>query len=150
MAHADFAPVFEAFEGRKSDLIPLLQSVQRERGYISQESVREIARFLRISENHIYGVASFYAQFKFRSPGKHRIRVCKGTACHVQGSQLLSQEIHDRLGLTSGEVTPDGKFDYQEVDCLGCCAQAAVVDINGKIFARMTTDKLTKRLKDYD
>lgn len=149
MGRADYARAFEAFEGRKSDLIPLLQHFQREQGYISQECVREIARFLRVSENHIFGVASFYAQFTFRKPGKNRIRVCKGTACHVQGSQLLSEEVHDRLGLMSGEVTPDGRFDYQEVDCLGCCAQAAVVDINGRIFARMTTDKLAKRLKDF-
>jgi NADH:ubiquinone oxidoreductase subunit E len=150
MIKDDYVHIFEAYAGEQEDLIPLLQYFQKETGFISEESVREIARFLRISENHIYGVASFYSQFTFRPPGKNKLKVCLGTACHVQGGELLSQEVQDRLGIQTGEATADREFDYQEVACLGCCAQAAVIEINGKIYAQMTTDKLVKKLKEYE
>lgn len=150
MSKDEYQRIFEAYAGEQDDLIPLLQHFQKQTGYISEDCVKEIARFLRVSENHIYGVASFYSQFTFRKPGKNRLKVCLGTACHVQGGQLLSHEVQDRLGIEAGEATPDGRFDYQEVACLGCCAQAAVVEINGKIYARMTTDKLVKKLREYE
>lgn len=145
-----YQSIFKTYSGGQDNLIPLLQHFQKQSGYISQECVGEIARFLRVSENHIYGVASFYSQFTFHKPGKNHVRVCLGTACHVQGGQQLADEVKDRLGIRSGQVSPDGKFDYQEVACLGCCAQAAVVEINGTIYARMTTTKLAKKLAEYE
>jgi NADH:ubiquinone oxidoreductase subunit E len=145
-----YQSVFENYSGVPDNLIPLLQHFQKQLGYISQECVREIAHFLEISENHIYGVASFYSQFTFSKPGKNHVRVCLGTACHVQGGQLLANEVQDRLGIRSGQVSADGSFDYQEVACLGCCAQAAVVAINDQIYARMTTTRLAKKLAEYE
>ncbi len=136
--------------GKPDELIPLLQLYQKKFGFISEENVREIADCLKISETHIYGVASFYSQFRFRKPGDHTIRVCLGTACHVQGGQQLSQEVQKKLGIKPGETTPNHHFDYQEVACLGCCAQASVVEINGKIFGKMTPDQLIKVLEDYE
>ncbi len=141
---------FEGFSGKPEELISLLQVLQQRFGYISQENVRQIARFLRVSENHIYGVASFYSQFRFQKPGEHRIRVCQGTACHVQGADQLSQEAKKVLGVGPGETTPDGYFDFHEVACLGCCAQASVVEIDGRIHAKMSPDHLRKLLKDYE
>jgi NADH-quinone oxidoreductase subunit E len=132
------------------DLIPLLQRVQQVEGYISEQTVREIARLLKISENHIYGVASFYSQFRFHPPGKNRVKVCLGTACHVQGGTLLAQEVEKQFGLHSGETTADGNVEYEEVACLGCCAQAAVVEINGAIYAKMTADRLAKKLQELE
>jgi len=132
------------------DLIPMLQQHQKEHGYISEECVRYISEKLKISENHIYGVASFYSQFRFVQPGRHSVRVCLGTACHVQGGTLLANEISDTFGIQSGESTKDNRFDYEEVSCLGCCAQASVVEIDGKIFGKMTPDKLRKNLKTYE
>ncbi len=129
-------------------LIPLLQSIQFHEGYISEQAVRQIAHLLKISENHIFGVASFYSQFRFQKPGKHHLKVCLGTACHVQGGAQLAQEVEKQLHLRSGETTPDGAIDYEEVACLGCCAQAAVVEIDGAIYAKMTTDRLVKKLHD--
>lgn len=149
MCKQEYLSVFETYSGEPDNLIPLLQHFQKQSGFISQQCVREIARFLRISENHIYGVASFYSQFTFHKPGKHHVKVCLGTACHVQGGQLLAREVEDRLGIRSGQVSPDGSFDYQQVACLGCCAQAAVVEINDRIYARMTTTKLAKKLAEY-
>jgi len=130
------------------NLIPLLQRIQQLEGYISEQSVRQIARLLKISENHIYGVASFYSQFRFQKPGKHHLKVCLGTACHVQGGVQLTQEVEKQLNIRSGETTADGEIDYEEVACLGCCAQAAVVEIDGAIYAKMTTDRLKKKLKE--
>jgi len=141
---------FTGFSKEIGDLIPLLQTCQKQFGYISENSVRQIAHYLNISENHIYGVASFYSQFRFKKPGENSIRVCLGTACHVQGSKQLSDEIKSRLGIQPGETTPDNRFDYEEVACLGCCAQASVVEINGKIYAKMTPDKLVKTLQNYE
>lgn len=150
MREEEYQNIFEGFSGEQDNLIPLLQYFQRHSGYISQECVGAIARFLGISENNIYGVASFYSQFTFRKPGKNHVRVCLGTACHVQGGQLLATETEDSLGIQSGQVSADGRFDYQQVACLGCCAQAAVVEINDRIFARMTATKLAKKLAEYE
>ncbi len=141
---------FTGFSREIGDLIPLLQKCQKQFGYISEASVHQIAHYLNISENHIYGVASFYSQFRFNKPGENSIRVCLGTACHVQGSKQLSDEVKSRLGIQPGETTSDNRFDYEEVACLGCCAQASVVEINGKIFGKMTTDQLVKTLQDYE
>jgi NADH-quinone oxidoreductase subunit E len=150
MCKEEYLSVFETYSGAPDNLIPLLQQFQKQSGYVSQECVHEIARFLRISENHIYGVASFYSQFSFHKPGKNHVKVCLGTACHVQGGQLLAREVEDRLGIHSGQVSADGNFDYQHVACLGCCAQAAVVEINDRIYARMTTTRLAKKLTEYE
>jgi len=140
----------EDYSGKQGDLIPLLQFFQKKYGYISESCVHQIARLLRISENQIYGVASFYSQFRFRRPGKNRVRVCMGTACHVQGGEQLTQEIIKQLNIHPGETTPDYEFEFEEVACLGCCAQAAVFEMNGKIHGKMTTDQLVKVLKNHE
>jgi NADH-quinone oxidoreductase subunit E len=138
------------FSGRKDELISLLQYYQKIDGYISEERVQQIADFLNLSEAQIFGVASFYAQFSFRKPGENMLRVCLGTACHVQGGEQLSVEIQSLLGIEPGEVTPDGRFELQQVACLGCCAQAPVVEINGKIYGKMSSNQLRKVLKKYE
>ncbi len=138
------------FSGKPDDLISLLQYYQKNEGYISQESIRQIADFLKVSEAHIYGVASFYAQFRFEKPGENAVRICLGTACHVLGGSQLSDEIQDILGIGPGEITSDGRFEFQQVACLGCCAQAPVVEINGKIFGKITPEKLRRIFKEYE
>lgn len=143
-------PLLANFPARPDELIPILQQYQKTYGYISQQHVREIADYLKVSEAHVFGVASFYAQFRFKKPGENIIRVCLGTACHVQGGEQLSREIQNVLGIAPGEVTPDGRFEFQQVACLGCCAQAPLVEINGKVYGKMTPDKLRKVLRDYE
>lgn len=148
MTNAAFTQFIQEENCDPGNLIPLLQRIQQTEGYISEQSVRQISHFLKISENHIYGVASFYSQFRFQKAGKHHLKVCLGTACHVQGGKQLAQEVQKQLHLRSGETTPDGAIDYEEVACLGCCAQAAVVEIDGAIYAKMTTDRLMKKLHE--
>lgn len=146
---APVALLLAGFSQTADNLIPVLQHVQKTCGFISQDSVRQIAGFLKVSEAYVFGVASFYTQFRFEKPGDNLIRVCLGTACHVQDGTHLANEIHNILGIAPGETTPDGCFEFQQVACLGCCAQAPLVEINGKIFGKMTPDKLRKVLKNY-
>jgi NADH-quinone oxidoreductase subunit E len=136
---------------RKSDeLIPILQGVQREFGYISPESLEKISRFLRISQNQVFGVSSFYAQFRFTVPGRHSIKVCLGTACHVKGGATLLEMLERELHINCGETTPDRRFDLERVACLGCCALSPVVQIDKDIYSRMTVNRLTELLKAYE
>jgi len=140
-----------AQHSRKQDeLIPILQDVQKEYGYISPESVKRISKYLRITENQIYGVCSFYAQFRFTEPGRNSVKVCLGTACHVRGGATLLEMLERGLGITCGETTSDKRFDLERVACLGCCALSPVVQINKEIYSRMTVNKLTEHLKDYE
>ena len=148
--HTNQAISFDGFAGHPDELITLLQLLQRQAGYISKEGVRQIAGFLKCSENQIYGVASFYSQFRFEKPGKNKVRVCQGTACHVQGGNQLSKEVKKTLGIQPGEITSDQQFEFHEVACLGCCAQASVVEINGKVYGKMTPEQLHKVLSDYE
>lgn len=131
------------------DLIPLLQQVQERAGYVSAESLKEIAQALRISENEVYGVASFYAQFRFNPPGRHSIKICLGTACHVRGGQKLLESLEREIHIKPGETTADGLFDLQRVACLGCCALAPVMQIDDQIYGRVTNTRLKRILESY-
>jgi NADH:ubiquinone oxidoreductase subunit E len=145
-----YVQVLSGFKGDQGELIPILQKVQGEFGYISEQSIKEVSRFLRISENQIYGVASFYSQFRFTPPGRNSVKVCLGTACHVRGGQLLGTALRNELGIALGETTKDKRFDLQRVACLGCCALAPVVTVNEDIYARMTVLRLKRILDKYE
>jgi NADH-quinone oxidoreductase subunit E len=136
------AGIEHEFRGERADLIPVLQAVQNAFGYLPEESIYEISRRLKISENEIFGVATFYAQFRFTPPGEHHIKVCLGTACHVKGGEQMLDVLKRRLMINPGETTADGKYDLERVACLGCCALAPVVNIDKKIFAQMSVLKL--------
>ncbi len=148
--HDDIDAVFRR-HGRKADeLIPILQDVQKAMGFISPEAVKRISKHLRLSENLIYGVSSFYAQFRFTPPGRHSVKVCLGTACHVKGGANILDTLENGLEIRCGETTSDGRFDLDRVACLGCCALSPVVQIDEKIFSRITVNKLTELLKFYE
>ena len=134
----------------KKDVIPLLQKAQAELGFISPEAVRAISRALKVSENEIYGVATFYTQFRFKPPGKHNIKVCLGTACHVGGGQNFMEVMKTDKNLGHGEITPDGKFSLERVACLGCCALAPVVVVNEEVHGRMNRVTFTKLLESLE
>ena len=143
----DFDPKtvdFKKFSRQPNQLIPILQHCQGQHGYISRAVVAQIAEYLGVSEAHVYGVASFYTQFRFEKPGEHQIRICLGTACHVQSGKLLSEEIQKIIGIVPGEISRDGKYEFHEVACLGCCAQAPVVEVDGRIHGKVTRKKLNK------
>ncbi len=126
----------------QADLIPILQDIQERIGYLSQEAVAELEQRLGISANEIFGVATFYTQFRFTPPGRHTILSCQGTACHVRGGRQILKELEQRLGVAAGQTTADGQFDLERVACLGCCALAPVVAVDGKVYAQMTAGKV--------
>jgi len=134
----------------RGNLIPVLQDIQEAIGYLSDEALKEVERHTGISANEIYGVATFYTQFRFSPPGEHTIVSCQGTACHVRGGQQILRELERRLGVTAGKTTSDGKFDLERVACLGCCALAPVVAVDGKVHAQMSAKKVPQVLARYD
>jgi len=148
--NAEYDEIFQKYQVEEGDLIPILQKVQEKFKFLSPESIKSISRFLKISENQIYGVASFYSQFRFTEPGNNSIKVCLGTACHVRGSQILSEAMERKLDVKPGGTTADRRFDLQRVACLGCCALAPVVQINQDIYSRMTVIQLEQILEKYE
>jgi len=142
--------ILERYSAERSNLIPVLQDIQEEIGYLSDEAVKEVERHTGISANEIYGVATFYTQFRFSPPGEHTIVSCQGTACHVRGGQQILKELEKRLGITAGKTTSDGKFDLERVACLGCCALAPVMAVDGKVHAQMSAKKVPQVLARYD
>ena len=142
--------VLEEFPAEAGSLIPILQSVQARAGYISFQAVCKIAQALRLTESQVYGVASFYAQFRFTPPARHGICVCLGTACHVRGGERLMQTLQRDLGAATGTSTSDGRFDLNRVACLGCCALSPVVKVDSDIYSSVTTMKLKGILSGYE
>ncbi len=142
MTEESFDKITRGFRGELADLVPVLQEVQKADGCLSADAIRRISGWLKISENEIFGVATFYAQFRFNPPGRRHLKVCLGTACHVRGGEQLLDTIERRLDIKPGETTADGEFDLERVACLGCCALAPVVAIDDKIYSRMSVLKL--------
>jgi NADH-quinone oxidoreductase E subunit len=141
--------ILERYPANRGNLIPVMQDVQEDFGYLSEEAIEELARLMGISANEIYGVATFYTQFRFNPPGRHTIQSCQGTACHVRGGRQILNELEQRLGITAGQTTSDGNFGLERVACLGCCALAPVVAVDGKVHAQVTAKKIPSILSQY-
>ncbi len=139
-----FRALLEEWKAVKGNVIPLLQKTQEIYGYLPQDAMRQIARTTGKSASEIYGVATFYAQFRFTPMGKHVMKVCHGTACHVQGADSLDTVVEQKLGVKPGATTADGEFTVERVACLGCCSLAPVVMIDGEVYGRLSGDKLGK------
>lgn len=129
--------------------IPVLQKTQEIYGYLPRPALSKIARETGIDEAKLYGVATFYAQFRMLPVGKHMISLCQGTACHVNGANLIEDAVKDELGIENGETTSDGLFTLSVVACLGCCSLAPVMMIDQDTHARLTPDKTKSILRQY-
>ncbi len=134
-------------KGDRGFLIPILQEVQESYGYVSPDAVDEIGTFTGVSPSEIFGVASFYAHFRFTKPGKHTIKICRGTACHVRGSSRILDAMERQLKIKAGETTSDGLFSLEQVACFGCCALAPVVVVDKDVHGRMSSTKAQGLLK---
>jgi len=124
-----------------SYVIPALQAIQAKVGYLPPETFPKVGAHFRIAEAAVFGVATFYAQFSLSPRGRHTIKVCRGTACHVRGSGEIMDELEKKLGITTGETTPDLKFTLERVACFGSCALAPVVVVDDDVYGRMTPEK---------
>lgn len=131
----------------RDKLIPILQETQRLEGYISRKSIIEIGRYLKLPASKIYGVATFYNQFRLEPIGAFHIQVCRGTACHVKGSKIILERIIQELGIKPGETTRDKLFSLEIVACIGACSLAPVICINGKYYSNLTSDDIPLILK---
>jgi len=140
--------VLANYEGEKHELIPILQDTQAAFRYLPAAAMKEIARFLNISENTIFGVATFYAQFKLTPLGRKVIRICRGTACHVRGSGKVLTEMEKQLGIKAGETTEDMEYTLETVACIGACALAPTMTIDNETHGKMTTKKVAEVLGD--
>lgn len=140
--------ILGAYGKERENLIPLLQEIQDRFHYLSPEAVQAVAGHLDLSENDVYGVATFYAQFRFAPPGLHHIKVCEGTACHVRGSALILDAISRSTGIAPGQTSADGRFSLERVACFGSCALAPVVVVDDKVYGRMTGAKTNKLIED--
>ncbi len=127
--------------GRDS-LIPILQDVQNNEGYLSEKALEKIGTHLDLPVSKIYGVATFYNQFRFQPKGKYHIQVCRGTACHVLGSLNVMQELEKTLKIKNDETSRDGKFSLEVVACIGACGLAPVISINGEFHAKVTPESI--------
>lgn len=135
--------LFPAYEGKKGSLIPLLQAAQNLEGYLSRPVLKRISEKMKVPAAEIYGVVTFYSMFRLEPQGKHIIRVCKGTACHVSDADGIKDALIENLRLEGGKVTTDDmQFTLMEVACLGCCSLSPVIMIDGQTFGKLTPEAI--------
>ncbi len=132
----------KTFVHQRRNLIPMLQMVQRILSYLPSQAIALVAASLNISPTEVYGVATFYNQFRFNPPGRHPVRVCLGTACHIQGGDIILEHFERKLDIREGETTPDREFSINRVACVGCCAQAPVALVGETLHGKMMTSKV--------
>lgn len=145
----DFKMELWKYQGEKGALIPLLQSAQEAYGYIPESAIDHISEVVEIPGAEIYGVITFYSQFRLKPMGKNIIKMCDGTACHVNASNGILRALEDELQIGNDETTEDGLFTLQKVACLGCCSLSPVIMINDDTFGRLTPKKVKELLKEF-
>ena len=145
---SDVDAVISGREGDATLLISVMQDIQRKLKYLSVDAMKRVAEKLEVPVSRVYNVATFYSAFKLNPPGKHQVRVCLGTACHVRGAQRLVDTLEREFKMYPGTTTDDGVFELECVNCLGACALAPVVVIDDKTYPKQTPDKLVKNLKN--
>lgn len=150
MAIDDLKAVLERYPNASRDaLIPILQDVQQSKGYLSRDAVVRIGEYLNLPASKIYGVATFYNQFRFQPQGRNHIQVCRGTACHVKGSAAILDAVKRELKIEPGQTTRDGQFSLEVVACIGACGLAPVICVNGEFHAGVSTKTVGKIIDSY-
>jgi NADH:ubiquinone oxidoreductase subunit E len=142
--------ILASYGGQRNELVPILQDVQETLGYLPEQVMQSIARFIRVPESHVYSVASFYAQFRTLPLGRRRIAVCRGTACHIRGAPQILREIEDSVHLKEGETSEDLEYTLETVACIGCCALAPCIRINKDVSGDMTPQKARELVSENE
>ena len=146
--YGELDKALEEYKGIEGSLITILQKAQEIYGYLPREVIEYISRALRLKPAKVYGVATFYTQFRFEPVGKYLIMLCKGTACHVNGAKAIEDAVFDELGIADGETTQDELFTLNCVACLGCCSLSPVMMINGETYGLLTGDKVREVIRE--
>jgi len=142
-------PILQKHKGEEGALIPILQEAQELYGYLSEEVLNHLGKKLHIPTSRIFGVITFYAQFYTTPRGRHTVRVCRGTACHVRGGKNVLKAVQQNLGIGENETTPDFKFTFETVACLGACALSPVLLVDKNYYGKLTPAKVEQVLKQY-
>lgn len=137
------------YEGKESDLIPMLQDIQNVYGYLPSDILNEFCKCTGMHPSRVMGVATFYSQFRLKPPGENLIKLCFGTACHVNGAEKIAEALIDELGTELGGTTKDGRFTLETVACLGCCSLAPVMMIGDETYGRLTPEKARKTIRSF-
>ncbi len=134
--------ILSEFDGKQEEIIPILQKIQAAYTYLPEESMNQIARFIQVPQSRVYGVATFYAQFRFTPTGKNIVSICRGTACHVRGAPAILEETTAVLGLDGEGTTEDMEYTVETVACIGCCALAPCVTVNEEVHGNLSKKKV--------
>ncbi len=140
--------ILESYKDSGS-LIKILQEIQNNLGYVPKEAVDEVSRRTGVSPSQIYGILTFYSQFRLTPPGKYTLKVCLGTACHIMGGYEIFEHLKRKFGIMDNETTEDGLFTLTKVRCLGCCGMAPVIMVDDKIYGRMDISKTERLIDDF-
>lgn len=150
MSEAGLDALFEQYPNkRREDLIPLLQSMQDAMGHLTTEGIAQISAYLKIPISKVYGVATFYDNFRFGPVGRYHVCLCQGTACHVAGAETLLQELTAEMGIGQGETDKEGLFSLEVVSCIGACGLAPLITVNGEYHARQVPADIGDLLQEY-
>ena len=141
--------ILKTYRENEGNIITILQDLEDTFGYIPEEAVNWISKKLEIPASRFFGVATFYAQFRFTRPGEHLVKVCCGTACHVRGGERILNAVERELGITPGETTEDYKFSLERVACMGCCALAPVIVVDKTVYSKLKLTKVREALQRY-
>jgi NADH-quinone oxidoreductase E subunit len=133
----------------RDSLIPILQDIQDQEGYISEDSLNKVSSHLGLPSSKVYGLATFYNQFRFSPPGKYHIQICNGTSCHIKSSEMLIREIKKTLQIGDGEISRDGIFSLEVLSCIGACGQSPVISINGEYYEKVNNLRLKEIINFY-
>jgi len=147
MLSAKLGPILVPFKRRPDALISILQAVQEDFGYLPPEALATVARHARVPRSRVYGVASFYSQFRFHPVGRHRVAVCRGTACHVGGARMILEELERTLGIAEGETSDDKEYSLETVACIGCCGLSPCISVNDDVSAKLTPKKVRRQFR---
>ena len=139
---AEITTSLKIFTKERGNAIPILQAIQERHAYLPQKALKMVAEHLGISAAEVYGVATFYNQFRFQPPGRHPVKVCLGTACHIRGGDIILENFERKLGIREGETTLDKEFSIERVACVGCCALAPVALIGETVHGAMAPSKV--------
>jgi NADH-quinone oxidoreductase subunit E len=142
--------ILGSYRGDRGELVPILQEVQDNLGYLPEKIMLDIAKFIGVPESHVYSVASFYAQFRLLPLGRKRVAVCRGTACHIRGAPQILNTVEKTIGLKEGETSDDMEYTLETVACIGCCALAPCIRINKDVSGEVTPEKAKKILLSMD
>lgn len=140
--HADIEEWVAGFDRQEGNLIPILQGIQERHRFLSEQALETVARHLDLAPCEVFGVATFYNQFRFHPPGRHQIKVCLGTACHVKGGEVILENFERKLGIKAGQTTPDREFSVDRVACVGCCALAPVAVVDETVHGHVAPSKV--------